>query len=126
MLSDNRPAENNTVTLQTLTEQTPEPPDRKQFPDPENFPFTLFTEVNIDLGSRTFPAGSTGGPDSVRLQHLRHLITNKEQGPALVTSLTAFVNLLMAGKYPHYFHLFFLAADLSPSGKGKRNSNNTH
>ena len=45
-------------------------------------------------------AGSAGGPDGVRPQHLRDLTSNKEAGPALVTALTAFVNLLMQGKCP--------------------------
>jgi len=33
----------------------------------------------------------------VRPQHLRDLTSNKEAGPALVTALTAFINLIMQG-----------------------------
>jgi len=40
-------------------------------------------------------------PDGIRPQHLRDLTSNKETGPALISSLTAFINLLMMGKCPY-------------------------
>jgi hypothetical protein len=47
---------------------------------------------------RTFPAGSSGGPDGIRPQHILDLLNCRESGSALLTSLTAFVNSLLDGK----------------------------
>jgi len=47
---------------------------------------------------RSFPAGSSGGPDGVRPQHILDLVNCRESGPALLTSLTAFVNVLLEGR----------------------------
>jgi len=48
----------------------------------------------------SFPAGSSAGPDGLRPIHLKSLIGNKVAGPDLVSALTAFTNLLLAGKCP--------------------------
>jgi len=61
---------------------------------------TKIEDGNIKATIRSFPAGSSGGPDGIRPQHLRDLITNKETGLPLVTALTALVNLLMNGNCP--------------------------
>ena len=47
---------------------------------------------------RTFPAGSSGGPDGLRPQHLLELVGCLEAGPALLTSLTSFTNMLLEGR----------------------------
>ena len=65
-----------------------------------SFKAVQFTEKDVIAAIHSFPAGSAGGPDGVRPQHLRDLTSNKESGPALITSLTAFINLLMLGKCP--------------------------
>jgi len=44
------------------------------------------------------PAGSAGGPDGVRPQHILDLVNCQESGSALLTFLTAFVNSLLDGK----------------------------
>jgi hypothetical protein len=49
---------------------------------------------------QAFPAGSSGGPDGLRPQHISDLLGNKESGPSLATALTAFVNLLLSGVCP--------------------------
>ena len=99
--SDDRPADDSAETLQALRERHPcAAPDRQQFPDPIKFPTSQFTEEDVAAAIRSFPAGSSGGPDGVRPQHLRDLTTNKETGHLLVTSLTALINVLMQGKCP--------------------------
>ena len=47
-----------------------------------------------------FPAGSAGGPDNLRPQHLRDMLLCRESGQDFLTALTAFVNLALAGGYP--------------------------
>ena len=95
------PATDNAQTFQSLCDRhPPAAADRIPSPDPCNFVAAQFTEKNVADAIRSFPAGSAGGPDGVRPQHLRDLTSNKEAGPALVTALTAFTNLLMQGKCP--------------------------
>ena len=46
----------------------------------------------------SFSAGSSGGPDGFRPQHLLDLVSCRESGADLLTSLTSFTNLLLQGK----------------------------
>jgi len=48
----------------------------------------------------SLPAGSSGGPDGLRSQHLKELVSCRESGPGLLTDLTAFVNTLLNGRCP--------------------------
>jgi len=41
-----------------------------------------------------------GGPDGLRPQHLRDVLLCKEAGPELITALTGFINLVLAGRCP--------------------------
>ena len=57
---------------------------------------------------RSFPAGSAAGPDGIRPQHLLELVQSREAGPRLLTSVTAFANLLLAGNcHSDYQHILF-------------------
>ena len=58
------------------------------------------TETELIAATKSFPAGSAGGPDSILPQHILDLTNNQEAGPALVTSLTTFINMLLAGRSP--------------------------
>jgi len=55
------------------------------------------TEAEVQKIIRSFPAGSSGGPDGVRPQHILDLINCRECGSALLTSITGFVNSLLQG-----------------------------
>jgi hypothetical protein len=95
------PATDNAQTFQSLCDRhPPAAADRIPSPDPCKFVAAQFTEKDVADAIRSFTAGFAGGPDGVRPQHLRDLTSNKEAGPALVTALTAFINLLMQGKCP--------------------------
>jgi hypothetical protein len=99
--SDDRPAENSAETLQALRERHPlAHSDRQPLPDPSQLPAVQFTEIDVAAAIRSFPAGSSGGPDGIRPQHLRDLISNKETGQSLVTALTGLMNILMKGQCP--------------------------
>jgi len=56
------------------------------------------TEAEVLKAVRSFPAGSAGGPDGLRPQHILHLISCPVQGRETLTALTGFINLLLKGK----------------------------
>ena len=58
------------------------------------------SEAEVRSVISSFPAGSSGGPDGLGPQHLKALAGCRIAGPELIASLTAFVNLLLAGKCP--------------------------
>jgi len=48
----------------------------------------------------SFAAGSAGGPDGFRSQHLRDLLLSSQLGHEFLSALIAFVNLVVAGGCP--------------------------
>ena len=56
------------------------------------------SEVAAAIAS--FQAGSFGGPDCLRPQHIRDLTSNLEYGAKLLTAITGLVNLLLNGSCP--------------------------
>ena len=72
--SDNTPVPDNQDTFQALLDKHPQAPaDRKSFQDPkESSQFTPFQASFSDVSKalRSFPLGSSGGPDGVPPQHL--------------------------------------------------------
>jgi len=63
------------------------------------------TETEVLQAVRSFPAGSAGGPDGVRRQHILEMVNCVEAGPKLVSALTVFTNCLLHGE---------VHADVSP------------
>jgi hypothetical protein len=99
LTSEERPAEDNDATFAKLLERHPAAPaDRSLPPDPHNITAVQMTEAEVQKIIRSFPAGSSGGPDGVRPQHILDLINCRECGTALLTSITGFVNTLLEGK----------------------------
>jgi hypothetical protein len=99
--SDDCPADSNAQTLQALRKlHPPASLDRQHFPDPIKLSAVQFTDYDVTAAIRAFPAGSAGGPDGIRPQHLRDLTSNKVNGQVLVTTLTGLINILMNGKCP--------------------------
>ena len=102
--SDDAPAPDNQDTYQALLDKHPQAPeDRKPFQDPkESSKFTSFQASVSDVSKalRSFPLGSSGGPDGVTPQHLRDLI-NSNADVMLLQTLTDFVNLLLSGSIPN-------------------------
>jgi hypothetical protein len=74
--------------------------DMKSIPDPGGYPPVSVSEADVALAIRSFPAGSAGGPDHFKLQHLRDLTSCVETGPAWLTAITLLVNLLLEGNCP--------------------------
>ena len=74
--------------------------DRRPFPDPLSFE-SLFVSVDkVKEAVRSFPAGSSGGPDGFRPQHMVELVNRRESNNTLISVLTDFVNLLLSGRCP--------------------------
>ena len=67
----------------------------------------------------SFPAGSAAGPDGLRSQHLKDLVTyaRSEGSDDLIASLTNFVNYIIAGNVPRNARLFFFGASLTGLSK---------
>jgi len=99
MSSEEKPATDIDATYIKLLERHPGPSTgRLPIPDPSGFDAIQITEEEISKAVRTFPAGSSGGPDGLRPQHLLELVGCLEAGPALLTSLTSFTNMLLEGR----------------------------
>ena len=56
------------------------------------------TEADVLRAVRSFPAGSAGGPDGVRPQHILEMVNCREVGPELHSALTGFVSCLLHGE----------------------------
>ena len=76
-------------------------PNRRSPIDPSgNTRFTPLQASSNDVkrALRTFPLGSSGGPDGLKPQHITDLLAGDTDGRFL-TSLTELINLLLAGKF---------------------------
>ena len=57
-------------------------------------------ESEVRRAVLSFPAGSAGGPDGLRPQHIRDMLLCRETGSDFLTALTSFVNMILAGRCP--------------------------
>lgn len=69
-------------------------------PAPQQDNCLLVDESEVRRAVLTFPAGSAGGPDYLRPQHIRDMMMCQESGHDFLTALTAFVNLVLSGRCP--------------------------
>jgi hypothetical protein len=98
LLSDDKPAENNNETFSKLLERHPSVnSNRATVTDatPENA--LQVTESDVFKAINSFPNGSSGSLDGLRPQHIMNILNNKDTKPALLSAITAFVNLLLQG-----------------------------
>ena len=101
LLSDDLPAEPSTDNLIKLQEKHPQATVKA-----EDLPSTLqvqslsVDESEVRRAVLSFPAGSAGGPDGLRPQHVRELLLCREVGSDFLSALTAFVNMILAGRCP--------------------------
>src|SRR6218665_139344 len=58
------------------------------------------SEKEVADAVRSFPAGSVGGPNGLRPQHLLDLLNNQESPASFLASLTDFINILLRGECP--------------------------
>ena len=107
--SDDVPAPLNEDTLGKLKTKHPSPQyDHCSLPDPAACLPTAMEESDVKTAIFSFPAGSSGGLDGLRPQHLKDMINCPAGGPELLSMLTQFVNLLLAGRcHPEVLPVFF-------------------
>jgi hypothetical protein len=99
--SEDTPAAPSADGLAKLQEKHPPATlSASSLPSPDQFLHMAVVEDDVRKAVQSFPAGSSGGPDGLRPQHLKELIGCREAGSDFLTALTAFVNMLMAGKCP--------------------------
>jgi hypothetical protein len=97
--SEDKPAPDTEATFKKLQEKHPPSSSRsKPFPDPSLTPALQVSEADVLKAIRSFPAGSSGGPDGLRPQHVVDLVGCQESGAALLSAITAFTNMLLEGK----------------------------
>ena len=100
LCSDNTLAPKNLETLEALKQKNPNAQeDRRQPSEPRGnlrFQALQISPEEIMKNLRTFPAGSSGGPDGITPQHLLDLLTGSPNGK-LKTDLTDFIHVLLSG-----------------------------
>ena len=79
----------------------------------------MLSEEDILRSIMSFPNGLAGGPDGLRPQHLKYLISTSAGagGPVLLRALTDLVNIIMKGDTPSSISSFFFGVSLIASEK---------
>ena len=100
------------ASYHSLTSKHPPAPEDRRKPN-TNIAFEpiLVSSSQVLNAIRSFPAGSSGGPDGLRPQHLKDM-TEKQVGGSMLTALTHFVNLILAGKAPEWVRPYLFGASL--------------
>ena len=90
---------NTLETLASLQDEHPRPGVAYNHPPPNNVIGKALHVDQYDIlrAIRSFPAGSSGGPDGLRPQHILELVTCREAGAELVMAITVFTNVLLEG-----------------------------
>ena len=106
--SDNSPAQPTGDALQKLQEKHPPASGGlDDLPDINPDSALLVTETEVCQAVPSFPAGSSGGPDGMRLQHLKDMMLCGESGTDFLAALTGFTNVVLAGLCPKEATPFF-------------------
>ena len=97
--SEDKPIYDSDDVYQNLIDRhPPASTSRKPFNDPQVTSALQIAEKDVLRALRSFPAGSSGGPDGLRSKHLLDLCNCKITGQAFLTSVTSFINMLLEGK----------------------------
>ena len=100
--SSDTPAQVNQDTLKALQAKHPGPASDRRVPcDPRDnprFEALQISKEHIMRALRTFPLGSSGGPDGITPQHIRDLLAGATDD-CLQQALVDFVNLMLTGAF---------------------------
>ena len=113
LCSDEAPVPADSATFRELVHKHPcHPPTRPAVPPP--FPDSaLQVDSNEVLKHiRSFPPGSSGGPDGLRPQHIAELIACPDIGVELLKAITNLTNLLLSGSCPPSVRPFLFGGKL--------------
>lgn len=115
--SNDTVAPKNEETYQQLLNKHPSPTQELSFPSaPVNSTNAIQVDsVKVQNGIQSFLAGSSGGIDGLRPQHMKDLISysSGEAGQKCLTSITELCNLLLRGELNQETCPFFYGANLS-------------
>lgn len=101
LMSDDSPVEPSSDALAKLQEKHPRATVKvEDLPPSSQVQSLSVDESDVRRAVLSFPAGSAGGPDGLRPQHIRDLLLCREAGSDFLTALTAFVNMVLAGRCP--------------------------
>jgi hypothetical protein len=113
--SDESFAPDTSITLDLLRDKHPPQHTLSLIPPQQNNTICVdvFSSVVVNA-IRSFPAGSAGGPDGLRPQHLKDLLLGRSGlGPTLLLdSITRFINFVVEGNVPPDAGPYFFGACL--------------
>ena len=72
----------------------------------------MVTEEEVIRAIHSFPKGSAGGPDGLRPQHLKDILSDRDSRKVLLPALVSFVQLVLEGTTPSSVRPFFFKANL--------------
>ena len=106
---EDKPVYDSDDIYQKLIDRHPQiPSSRLPFNDPRYTNALQVSEKDILLALRSFPAGSSGGPDGLRPKHLLDLCNCKATGQSLLSAISSLINLLLEGKcHPDVIPILF-------------------
>ena len=58
------------------------------------------TPLEVKQAITSFPNGSAGGPDGLRPQHLKDLVSGGDGAETLLEAITELINIMLAGRVP--------------------------
>src|SRR5688572_17376340 len=90
----------------------PPPADRRVIQDSLSGNLLVSTS-DVRKAIKSFPCGSAGGPDCLKPQHLKDLISDGTSPDALLTLITGLVNLLLSGRCPDDVHPLLFGGSLT-------------
>ena len=113
LCSEDKPADlSDAVFVGMQSKHPPAATDKAHIPDPKQYVSLQVSENMVLQAIKSFPAGSSGGPDGFRPQHLADLCNCETGGPALLKAVTGFVNLILDGNCPPQVRPIFFGARL--------------
>ena len=114
--SDDTIADISEETISVLKAKHPLPHPDSCIPQPPEVPVQTFaaSEEDIIRAIRSFPSGSSGGPDGLRPQHLMDLTSASAErgGKELIQPRTSFTNHILIGNVPLSVQPVFFGATL--------------
>ena len=115
LISEDKPVYNSEETFIKLKERHPAAAnDRAHYKDPLGTSALRVSDREVLKAIRSFPAGSSGGPDGLRPKHIIDLVCCKTAGHELLSALTSFIKMLLDGRcHPDVIPVFDCATEES-------------
>jgi len=112
--SEDTPALRSVEGLQMLLDKHPPAHKDRSMPAAPTIlqPCTEFPTSAVWSAVKSFPPGSSGGPDGLSPQHLKDLLSVEGSEGGLLQSLSSLINLITLGKVPSFIQPFFFGGRL--------------